>query len=103
MSGAHPTLWDLPAFRQGVYVAGGLLALIAVSLINYRIWGAWRWILYGGMLAALLLVAFAGRALFGAHSWFDLRVFVLQPSEFCKIVLIIVLARYFADHEAQVK
>ena len=97
------TFWDQPALRQTIFLAVGLIVLLAAALINYRFWAVWRWALYGGMLATLLAVLLAGHILFGASSWFNLGVATLQPSELSKIVVIIVLARYFADHEAQVR
>jgi rod shape determining protein RodA len=102
-SRADTPLLEMPAIRQGINAAVALVALIAVSLINYRVWAVWRWVLYGGMLAGLLLVLLAGRVIFGAQSWFEVWFFALQPSELSKIVLIIVLASYFGEHEEQVK
>lgn len=94
---------DLPVVRQSINAVMAIAALIAASLINYRFWVAWRWVIYGGMLAALLVVLVAGQVLFGAQSWFEVWSMTLQPSELAKIALIIVLAQYFAEHESDVK
>ncbi len=96
-------LWDVPVIRQGLFAVVGLVGLIIVSLINYRVWGVWRWLLYLGMAVALAAVLITARASFGARSWFNLEAFSLQPSELCKLVLIISLARHLADREPQVK
>jgi len=95
--------WDTPVVRQGVWAAVGLAVLAVASLINYRVWAVWRWPLYGGMLILLALVLLLARANFGARSWLELQALNVQPAELCKIVLIIVLARYLADHEMAVK
>ncbi len=95
--------YNLPAIRQGINAAVALIALIGVSLVNYRVWALWRWVLYGGMLVALALLLVAGRVFFGAQSWFEVGLFALQPSELAKIVLIVVLAQYLGTHEEQVK
>ncbi len=97
------TFFELPVVRQALFAAVGLPLLFALTLINYRSWIAWRWFLYGVMLLLLIAVWLLGRANFGAHSWFDLQSFGLQPSELSKLVLIIVLADYLAGHEAAVK
>jgi rod shape determining protein RodA len=102
-SRAGVALRDLPIFRQSINAVIALAALVVTSLISYRFWGLWQWALYGAMLAGLLAVLVAGRILFGAQSWFEMGSRGLQPSELAKIILIIVLARYFADHEAQVR
>lgn len=96
-------LHSLPIFRQSINAAIALVAFVAASAISYRFWGTWQWLLYGAMLVTLAALLVAGNIIFGAQSWFELWSFGLQPSELAKIVLIIVLARYFADHEAQVR
>ncbi len=103
LRGSDVALRDQPLVRQSLFAVAGLVALGAASLINYRLWGSWRWTLYLGVVLLLGVVQILGRTLFGAQSWFDLDIIMLQPSEPCKIVLIVVLSRYFADHEAQVK
>jgi rod shape determining protein RodA len=103
MRTADVDLRDLPAVRQMAFAILGVIVLAVVGLVDYRFWLRWRWLLYGGAIALLAGVQVAGRVVFGARSSFDLAVVALQPSEPAKIVLIVVLARYFADHEAEVK
>ncbi len=94
---------DLPVVRQTISSIIAMVAFAAASLISYRFWAAWRWVIYGGTLVALLIVLAVGQVLFGAQSWFQVWSMNLQPSELAKIALIIVLAQYFASHEAEVK
>ena len=104
MQQANVPLRDQPLPRQAVFAVIGLLVLAVVSIISYRAWAAWRWVLYAAILILLAGVQLAGRTHFGATSWFELFDLVgLQPSELAKIALIMVLARYFADHEEQVR
>ena len=101
---ANVPLRDRPLPRQVVFAALGLAVLAAVSIIPYRLWATWRWLLYATILILLAGVQIAGRTHFGATSWLEVFDLVgLQPSELAKIALIVVLARYFADHEDQVK
>lgn len=95
-------LQDLPIFRQCLNAVIAVAALAVASFISYRFWVAWQWLMYGGMVAALLAILVAGRVRFGAQSWFQVVSFSLQPSELAKVVLIIVLAHYLAGHEAEV-
>lgn len=44
----------------------------------------------------LLLLLVVGHTLNGAKSWFSLGAFSFEPSDFIKIVLILVLAKYFS-------
>jgi len=52
------------------------------------------------ILLALLLVA--GQAFQGARSWFDLGVFSFQPSDPLKIILILILAKYFSRRHVEI-
>jgi rod shape determining protein RodA len=75
-----------------------LCAVVAV------VWGAKRWrssasLFYATTLAMLILVLWVGRATNNSQRWLDIALgFKLQPSEFMKMALILVLARWFADH-----
>ncbi len=53
-------------------------------------------------LALLALVFIAGTVVKGAQSRFDIGFFVIQPSEFAKLALIIVLAKYFARRHIEI-
>jgi rod shape determining protein RodA len=53
---------------------------------------------YGGTILALILVLIPGIGVmrFGARRWFDLGIFLVQPSEFAKIGFIMALAHYLS-------
>ncbi|MGQ9683299.1 MAG: rod shape-determining protein RodA [Anaerolineae bacterium] len=103
MARSASTWYDVPVLRQAVSIAVACVAMIAATLVNYRFWAKYRWLLFSGALLTLGAVLLAGRVLFGAQSWFEVWTFGIQPSELAKIVLIIVLARYFADNEVSLK
>ena len=69
--------------------------MIAVSLIDVRIWLQFAYVLYGLSLILLALVEFMGFVGMGAQRWLDLGYFNLQPSELMKIAMVLALARYF--------
>ena len=52
----------------------------------------WAWALWAGLLVALAIVYAAGEATRGSNRWIDIGPFSLQPSEFGKVVLMVVLA-----------
>ena len=102
-SGASIPLWEDFAFRQGVYAIVSVILLLIVSSIDYRFYYASSRLLYGVGLLLLGLIFVLGKTVFGAQSWFDLEYFLLQPSELVKLILIVVLAKYFADHRADIQ
>lgn len=80
------------ATKQMMWFGVGFLIMIIVAAIDYEVLGK-LWIpLYGIMLLMLFLVLFT-TPIHGATSWFQFGSISLQPSEFSKIVLIIMLAK----------
>ena len=87
--------------RQILFASVGLLVIVFVGAIDYRYWISLYTPIYIGMMAFLLLLALPGLGLeqFGAQRWFQVGVLNLQPTEFAKIVIILILARYFEKNQ----
>jgi rod shape determining protein RodA len=83
------------AGRQMVRFAVGLCLLLALALVDIRLWLRYAYGIYAVAFALLVAVEFLGDVGMGAQRWINLGVINLQPSEVMKIALIIVLARYF--------
>lgn len=83
--------------RQIAWVAIGVVLMAIASRINLERAARWAWPLWGGLLAALVVVFAIGGVTRGARSWFTIGPFSLQPSEFGKIVLMIVLVGLAVD------
>ncbi len=90
--------------KQGIFVAVGLLLMVAVACVDYRILHASAYFIYGTALLMLMVVMFTshGQSEYGSQRWIDLGLFPLQPSELAKPALVLALARYFSDHETDV-
>ena len=73
----------------------GMAALIAVAVVDLRVWLQYAYLIYGVALALLVGVEIAGKIGMGAQRWIDLKIFLLQPSEVMKVGLVLALARYF--------
>jgi rod shape determining protein RodA len=86
------------AMHQLVFAGFGLVALIVAARIDYRTWSKLTPWLYGLMIVLLLIVALFSKPVLGAQRWIDFGFFQFQPSEFAKLVVIVALARFFADH-----
>lgn len=102
-SSEERALWEDFVFRQTIYAAVGLVVLFGMAALDYRLYQGASAILYGISLLLLALIFAFGRVFGGAQSWFDLRLFPVQPSELVKIVLILVLAKYFSDHREDIE
>ena len=88
--------------RQLIWIASAFVIMLLAMIPDYRFLrvGNTTFGLYLFFLFLLVLVLFIGEVTLGAQSRFDLGFFSLQPSDPAKIVLIIVLAKYFSKrHE----
>lgn len=88
--------------RQLLWIGVALGAFFLALLPDYRFFrtGNTTFFFYVGIVLALILVLFIGEVTLGAQSRFDLGFFSLQPADPAKLILIIVLAKYFSKrHE----
>jgi len=87
------------ALRQAIYAAAGLLLMVALGALDYRVLGHLRKLIYGLVILLLPLVFAVGQITHGAQRWIDLGAFPFQPSELSKVLIILVLAGYLARCE----
>ncbi len=81
--------------RQIYFAILGVIVIFTVASIDYRYWLALYRPMYIVIMGFLLTLTGLGQVAFGAQRWFQVGVLFLQPTEFAKIIAIIVLARYF--------
>lgn len=81
--------------RQVYFALLGLVLIFLVAAIDYRYWLALHRPIYFVTMVLLVSLSNLGQEAFGAQRWFQVGVLFLQPTEFAKIVAILVLARYF--------
>jgi len=73
--------------------------MLFISFFDFRLFRNFSYpiiFLYVMVLILLLAVLFFGKEVRGSSSWFSFRGFSFEPVEFAKIVVIIVLAKYFS-------
>ncbi len=86
------------ALNQGLGFLIGLAVAIPLTLFDYRRLRGYLTVIYGLALVILLLVAISGISAKGAQRWIDVGPVQVQPSEFAKLLLVVVLAGYFSEH-----
>ena len=74
--------------------AGVALALVAT---DYKFWIRHSWWLYVASLVLLALVLVAGKKMYGAYRWLVIFGVPVQPSEFAKVSVVLVLARVLSS------
>ncbi len=75
----------------------GTFALLVCVLVDYRNLADRSHLIYGALLVLLIYVLFFGVVRGGGRRWIPLPWFNLQPSEFMKLGLALVLARMFGE------
>lgn len=92
---ADPTLRS----RQLMGFLMGLALMIAISLIDYSWILHFYWIIYIINILLLIMVRLFGTTALGAARWINIGGFQFQPTELCKIMMILFFSMYFMNHE----
>jgi rod shape determining protein RodA len=87
--------------RQIAYIIAAALAMAILMALDYEWLRSKAEFFYGASLVALMLVLVAGAVRGGARLSFDLGVVSLQPAEFTKFSLLLLLAGYLSEEESE--
>lgn len=84
--------------RQIIWASTGLVLMLTVTFIDYRVF--YRLALIFFVLTTIVLIAtpLVGRSVHGARRWLGIGQLGAQPSEFAKLSLILLLARFYGDN-----
>ncbi len=82
--------------KQLVWIFLGALAFLFMYLSDYHKIARLAYPAYAVILILLAVVLVMGKSSRGAQRWIPIGPFAFQPSEFAKLVLILVLANYYS-------
>lgn len=88
--------------KQIVGVAIALVICIVVSLIDYHKYFKFSSIIYVGCVSLLLAVLLIGKNTKGATRWLRIGGIQIQPSEFVKIGLIVILSWFLSKNQERI-
>jgi rod shape determining protein RodA len=84
--------------KQIYWILGGLVGMLIMSLLNYHVLLERVHWMYIGAVASLMVVLIFGQKYLGARRWVKLPGGIhFQPSEWVKLILILAVAKYFAE------
>ena len=84
--------------KQLYWIGGGLVGMFAMSFLNYQLLLERVHWMYIAAVASLVSVLLFGQKYLGARRWVKLPGGNhFQPSEWVKLILILAVAKYFAD------
>ncbi|MEA2086350.1 MAG: FtsW/RodA/SpoVE family cell cycle protein, partial [Chloroflexota bacterium] len=84
-----------------VWAAIGLVGLAAMARIDYHHWQRFSVLIIAVALLLLIAVLFVGKSEFGSYSW--VWGGSGQPSEFCKLAIIIYMANWLSSKGEQIR
>jgi rod shape determining protein RodA len=94
-TGGHPG----PQPVTQLYALGlGLLALLVCLMVDYRVLAEHSLVVYGALVVLLIFVLFKGSTQMGAQRWIPIGPFHLQPSEFGRLGVALILAMFFGEN-----
>lgn len=91
-------------WKQGLFIIVSIGAFFFAASFEYRFLKQTRVViaLYTFLLSILSLLFILGKVSKGAQSWFHLGGFSFQPTDYMKLALIIVLAKYFSRRHIEI-
>lgn len=89
--------------RQAIFAVIGIILMLIISKIDYKIYEKFAGIAYIGSIIILAIVPIIGSSTKGATRWLDLGFIRFQPSEIAKIALIIFFASWLTKNKDNLK
>src|SRR5215510_5345255 len=90
-------LWVTQLYAIGL----GIIAMLVTVSLDYRTFTDKSHFIYIGIVVVLVYVLFFGMVQMGARRWIPLKGFNLQPSEFAKIAVALVLAKFYGENRGE--
>ncbi len=90
--------------KQLISLVFSLIVFFILSRIDFRFLRRTRVVttIFAFSVGSLLLLFLLGAVSRGSQSWFRLGLFAFQPSDFAKLALIIILAKYFSRRHIEI-
>lgn len=89
--------------RQAGFAGVGLFAIFLIYIIKPEIWRHQRFqkLMYVGVTVLLVFTFIFGETINGAQGWIGVGAFSIQPVEFAKPALVLLVANFLAKDEVQ--
>ncbi|HDP80889.1 MAG TPA: rod shape-determining protein RodA, partial [Spirochaetes bacterium] len=89
--------------KQVIWFLVGFAVMIALTFLNYKQLGDYSLYIYGFFILLLLLTFVVGKPIRNTRAWISFGAFSLQPSEFMKLGVIILLSKYLELRERDIR
>ncbi len=96
-SATHDTKWQDAWWKQIIWIGIALGLMWFMMFVDYHTLLGQSPLFYGISIVSLIAVLGVGRLVFGSRRWIHIFGITLQISEFVKLVIILVVARYLSE------
>ncbi|TVR40718.1 MAG: rod shape-determining protein RodA [Cryomorphaceae bacterium] len=95
----HPSMFDTSQEygKQFIWIVSSLIIAQIILLIEGSFMRRTAWLMYAVVMLLLVLVLIFGREVNGAKAWFGFGSFGIQPSEFSKFTIALMLAHVLSQ------
>lgn len=92
-------------FRQSIWLLVSVSVFFAATTLDWRFLRRTKVLvpIFIATLLVLIILLLASEAIRGAQSWFQFGVFAFQPSDPAKLVIVLLLAKYFSRRHIEIK
>ena len=94
---------DMRYGKQMIWIVAAFIIALTIIFIDLRFYSLFAYVIFALSLLALLAVAFVGKEVNGARSWFELGSFKFQPTEFAKSATCLALAKYLSSYNVKIE
>ncbi len=104
LGGSPPAGIDYFFSRQLIWIAASFAVFFLFSFIDWRFLrkGEVLMVFFAGMVATLSFLVIFGKVVHGAASWITLPFLSVEPSDPAKLLVILILAKYFSRRHIEI-
>ena len=88
--------------KQILWFIFGFIFMVGMTIINYQALGDYSLQIYITLIIILIITTIFGTPVRNTRAWLNFGVFSIQPSEFMKLGLVVILAKYLEIRERDI-
>jgi rod shape determining protein RodA len=89
--------------KQLVWFIVGFVLMMVFTFVNYNYLGDYSLYIYGFFLVLLIITTVFGSPIRNTRAWISFGFFSIQPSEFMKLSLVLILGKYIEFRERDIR
>ncbi len=100
---AELSFFQTVAGKQAIWIGISLVVFLLVSLIEWKFWQTFSYLIYGFSILLLIAVLIFGTTIKGATSWFSFGGFSFQPSELAKFGTCLAISNFLSTYNTDLR